>query len=157
MLKALLDREEKEKRKIGWSTCVNATPLDNVVGIQLKIANPVSRIIKISNFAGEKKKKKRTATFVFSQHACYKLLRRKLNLQNQLGEEGTKQQNRSLDNQLKHLEAHYQQSIWRLYGNCNLHLPMYQNTWQQLKKHSDHYQQSIKRLWKLHIYKHSKD
>jgi hypothetical protein len=47
-MKAQLDREEKKKKrkKSSRSTCVNATPLDNVVGIQLKIANPVSRIIK---------------------------------------------------------------------------------------------------------------
>ena len=42
---------------------------------------------------------------MFSLHACHKLLRRKLNLQNQHGEEGTKQQNWSLDNQLKHLRC----------------------------------------------------
>jgi hypothetical protein len=59
-MKAQLDREEKKrkKKKSSWSTCVNATPLDNVVGIQLKIANPVSRIIKSETLPKKEKKKK---------------------------------------------------------------------------------------------------
>jgi hypothetical protein len=55
-MKAELDREgKKKKKKRSWSTCVNATPLDNVVGIQLKIANPVSRIIKSETLPKKKK------------------------------------------------------------------------------------------------------
>lgn len=96
-------------------TCVNATPLDKVVGMQQKIARPIAlhqwKMKSLSNLdvicTNNRKKKCSSFNIIaehyspHNKHTCDKFPRCQLKLQNNLRKKGTKEQNRTL--QGKHI------------------------------------------------------
>ena len=90
------------------STCVSVTPLDNVVGMQQNIANPVRCIVVVNIKHTLKKKKKKKMVIHENRKSMRKLYmywnlftsdkftRKELKSHNKLSKKGCKQQNRGL-------------------------------------------------------------
>ena len=88
------------------STCVSVTPLDNVVGMQQNIANPVRCIVVVNIKHTLQKKKKlimhenrksvRQLYMYLNLFTSDKFTREELKLHNKLSKKGCKQQNRGL-------------------------------------------------------------